>query len=75
MSLACFFAACVVIYLFYAKLRDIADDVRRLRIAYDLAHAPENRSKPRPEERSQSAWPPTPKPLIPPEDEKYLPKK
>ena len=29
-----------VIYMFYARLRDIADELRKFRISYDLAHSP-----------------------------------
>jgi len=75
-SLAIFLIGGLVTYLFYARLRDIADELRKFRIAYEFAHPPENRSRPRPDQRSESAWPATPKPLIPtPEDQKYLPKK
>ena len=37
---------CWVIYMFYARLRDIADELIRFRIAYEFAHSPEARSTP-----------------------------
>jgi hypothetical protein len=36
-SLAIFIIGAWVIYMFYARLRDIADELRKFRIAYELA--------------------------------------
>ena len=64
-----------VIYLFYARLRDIAGDLRKLRIAYEVAHTAASRSQPPRDHTSESAWPAPLKPLPPsPEDVKYMPK-
>jgi hypothetical protein len=73
-SLAGFIITVFVIYLFYARLRDIADELRKFRIAYEFAHAPESRSLSRREHSSESAWPAPPKPLMPSsEDAKFMP--
>ena len=70
-----FIITAFVIYLFYARLRDIADELMKFRIAYEFAHTPEARSQPRRDQSSESAWPAPSKPLAPsPEDAKYLPK-
>lgn len=34
-----------VIYLFYARLRDIVEELRKFRIAYEFAHPPESGSQ------------------------------
>ena len=74
-SLAGFIITVFVIYLFYARLRDIADELRKFRIAYEFAHAPESRSLSRRERSIESAWPAPPKPLVPPsEDAKFMPR-
>lgn len=39
-QLAAFIIAALVIYMFYARLRDIADELRKFRIAYEFAHSP-----------------------------------
>ncbi len=36
-SLAMFIFSMFVIYMFYARLRDIADELRKFRIAYEMA--------------------------------------
>jgi hypothetical protein len=36
-SAAMFIFGMFVVYLFYARLRDIADELRKLRIAYEMA--------------------------------------
>jgi short subunit dehydrogenase-like uncharacterized protein len=36
--LASVLVAAWVIYMFYARLRDIADELRKFRIAYEFAH-------------------------------------
>jgi hypothetical protein len=65
----------VVIYLFYARLRDIGVELRKFRIAYAIAHTPESHPLTRHDQSSESVWPAPPKPLVPPaEDAKYLPK-
>jgi hypothetical protein len=70
-----FIVSCFVVYLFYARLRDIADELRKFRIAYEFSDARQNRSTPPSGQSSQSAWPDAPKPLVPsPEDAKYLPR-
>jgi hypothetical protein len=64
-----------VIYMFYARLRDIGDELRKFRIAYEFAQTPESRSQSRRDRTGELVWPAPPKPLVPsPEDEKYLPK-
>ena len=74
-SLAWFIIGAFVIYMFYARLRDIADELMKFRIAYEFAHTPESHSQPRRDHSSESGWPAPPKPLAPsPEDAKYLPK-
>jgi hypothetical protein len=72
---ALFILGCWVLYMFYARLRDIGIELQKLRIAYEFANAPEKRSAARQEQRSTSACPEAPKPLTPPvEDTKYKPK-
>jgi hypothetical protein len=74
-SIAWLIIGAFVIYMFYARLRDIGDELRKFRIAYEFAHIPESRSQPRRDHNSESACPAPPKPLAPsPEDAKYLPK-
>jgi hypothetical protein len=36
-----------VLYMFYARLRDIGQELMKFRIAYEFAHTPETRSRPR----------------------------
>jgi len=52
-----------VLYMFYARLRDIADELRKFRIAYEMA-----------EERKGHGVQPSRQPQAPPEDERYKPK-
>ena len=74
-QLALFIVGCWVLYMFYARLRDIGDELQKLRIAYEFAHAPEKRPAAHPDQRGPTAWPEAPKPLTPPvEDTKYKPK-
>jgi len=54
---ALFILRCWVLYMFYARLRDIGDELQKLRIAYEFAHAPEKRSAARQEQRSTMCWP------------------
>jgi hypothetical protein len=64
-----------VIYLFYARLRDIGEELRKFRIAYESAHTTESPSQPRHDHGAESAWPAPTKPLMPSsEDVKYMPK-
>ena len=64
-----------VIYMFYARLRDISNELMKLRVAYEFAHTPEARSRASQEGRREPAWPQPPKPLLPSaEDQKYMPK-
>jgi hypothetical protein len=73
--LALFIITCLVIYAFYARLRDISTELRKFRIAYEFAHTPHLSSTPRRDPRSGSTWPEAPKPLNPfSEDAKYRPK-
>ena len=73
--LAVFIVGALVIYLFYARLRDITDELRKLRIPYEVAHPPQSRSRSSGDQGSQSAWPAPPKPLGPSAaDAKYMPK-
>jgi hypothetical protein len=44
-SLSMFIFGMFVIYMFYARLRDIADELRMLRIAYEMANPPATKSK------------------------------
>lgn len=55
--LACFIFSCFVIYLFYARLRDIANELMKFRIAFEFAHSSEKRATPRrePEPASPTA--------------------
>jgi hypothetical protein len=64
-QLALFVLVVWVIHMFYARLRDIADELRKLRISYESSHAPQTKGRP-----SQS--PATP--LPPDEDSGYKPK-
>jgi hypothetical protein len=75
LSLGSFIVAAFVTYLFYARLRDIADEVRKLRIAYEYCHPHESRSQSPHGPPGDSAWPEPPKPPAPSaEDAKYMPK-
>jgi hypothetical protein len=49
-QVAGFLLACFVVYLFYARLRDIANELMKFRIAYEFARTPE----PQPRARQQS---------------------
>jgi hypothetical protein len=67
--------SCFVIYLFYARLRGIEDELRKFRIAYEFGQDRQMRSVPRQEHSSHSAWPEPPDSLSPsPEDSRYIPK-
>jgi hypothetical protein len=50
-QLAFFVLSAWVVYMFYARLRDIADELRNFRISYDFFHSAESkvRRNPRPE--------------------------
>jgi hypothetical protein len=76
--LALLILLCWVIYMFYARLRGIEQEIMKFRIAYEFAHTPETRSRMRQETRATSTWPEPPKPLVPapssPEEQKYIPK-
>ena len=54
--LAGFLFTCFVIYLFYARLRDIANELRKFRIAFEFANTPPSRATPH---REPSSTPPT----------------
>jgi hypothetical protein len=45
-QLALFVLSVWVIYMFYARLRDIADELRKLRISYEASHSPESKGRP-----------------------------
>src|SRR5262249_18458894 len=74
--LALFILGCWVVYMFYARLRGIEQELMKFRIAYEFAHKPEISTRAR--EYRTSAWPEPPKPLVPaaplPEEKKYMPK-
>jgi hypothetical protein len=75
LSLATIIIGALVTYAFYARLRDIADEIRKFRIAYEFAHTPESRPPPRREPAHESPRPVAPKPRTPTDDHaKYLPK-
>jgi hypothetical protein len=38
-----------VLYMFYARLRDLANELKKLRIAYESSHSPQTMPRPRPE--------------------------
>jgi len=44
-----------VTHMFYARLRDIGQELMKFRIAYEFANTPESRSRPRQEHRTESA--------------------
>jgi len=54
----------LILYMFYARLRDIADELRHIRIAYEMAN----------ERKSSSAPLPQPRANEPPADARYMPK-
>jgi hypothetical protein len=78
LSLAGFIISVLVIYMFYARLRGIEEEIMKFRIAYEFSHTTETRTKARQESRDGSAWPEPPKPLVPatpsPQEQKYMPK-
>jgi hypothetical protein len=45
-QLVLFIMGCWVVYLFYARLRDIGNELRKFRIAYEFAQEREARAKP-----------------------------
>ncbi len=52
-TLAMFIVSAWVLYMFYARLRDIADELRKFRIAYQMAEVRKSRppqSPPQPDE-------------------------
>ena len=61
--LALFILGCWVIYMFYARLRGIEQEIMKFRIAYEFAHTAETRTKSRQENRGSAAWPEPPKSL------------
>ena len=70
-----FIFQCWLIYMCYARLRDIEDHLRRFHTAYEFAATPHSHSRAREEQASAAAWPEPPKPLTAPaEDAKYMPK-
>ena len=74
-SVAWLIIGAFVTYMFYARLRDIGDELRKFRIAYEFAHPPESRSQSRREHSSESARPEASNPFAPSEaDAKYKPK-
>jgi hypothetical protein len=52
--------------MFYARLRDIGDELRKFRIAFDFADERHIRTAPHHDQRSAASWPEPPKPLTPP---------
>jgi len=68
-QLILFGVGCWVIYMFYARLRDIADEVRKLRVAYDFAHERQTGYRPR---QPHGTTPEADNPFT--EDAKYMPK-
>jgi hypothetical protein len=74
-QLVLFMLGCWVVYMFYARLRDIGDELQKFRIAYEFANAPERRSAGHQEQRSTTPWPEEPRPVTPSgEDDTYKPK-
>jgi hypothetical protein len=70
-----FIISAFVVYLFYARLRDIGDELRKFRIAYEFAHPPESRAQSRRDHSSESARPEPSNPFAPSEaDAKHKPK-
>jgi len=45
LSIAGFLISWFVIYLFYARLRDISEELRKLRISYEMANPPTRAGK------------------------------
>ncbi|HOX58118.1 MAG TPA: hypothetical protein P5205_14545 [Candidatus Paceibacterota bacterium] len=70
-QLILFGVGCWVIYMFYARLRDIANEVRKLRVAYEAGHTAQSGSTPR-----QPYWSPEQENPFAPAggDAKYMPK-
>jgi hypothetical protein len=71
-GLVFFILQCWVIYMFYARLRDVGDELRKFRIAYEFASLREVKA------RSSSQTPSTPSHSVAqtgkPTDAKYMPK-
>jgi hypothetical protein len=42
-----FIVQCWVVYMFYARLRGIEDEIRKFRISYEFARTPDSHSAPR----------------------------
>ncbi len=70
-----FLVVAFVIYMFYARLRGIEDELMKFRIAYEFAHAPKAQPAPWHEARGDSSPPAAPRTLVPSAgDAKYMPK-
>jgi hypothetical protein len=52
LGLALFLLHCWVIYMFYARLSGIEQEIMKFRIAYEFAHPPESRRRRGPEPES-----------------------
>jgi hypothetical protein len=61
--LALFIIGLVVLFLFYARLRDIADELRKLRVAFELS-----------EDRKARATSSSRQPANPSGEDRYMPK-
>jgi len=71
LQFALFVVTCWVIYKFYARLRDIADEVKKLRIVYERSNPPHPSSS-----ASQPSVTQAPASQAPAnEDGRYMPKK
>lgn len=66
-TLAALLVTAFVIYIFYARLRGIEDELRKLRIAYEFVHTPETRSRTSEQTQSHTA-------ISQAADAKYMPK-
>jgi len=66
LSLASIAATAWVLYMFYARLRDIANELRNFRLAFEFYHSGQSAS--RPNLRAESAQPPE-------DNSRYMPKK
>ena len=75
LSLAGLIITAGVIYMFYACLRRIEDEIRIFRIAYEFDHPPQQRSSSRQAHRNEIARLEPTKPLVPvPAEQKFMPK-
>jgi hypothetical protein len=47
----------LVVYMFYARLRGIEQELMKFRIAYEFAHKPETSTRARESRGASAAWP------------------